>query len=70
MHITNNDLQFLIYLENKIGSAENWSKDTLQLWRLIEKLQKQRETENEKTRQAIAKKRKHNKNYARSKREA
>ena len=72
MYINNKDLEFLIELENEIGCDENWSDRVKKLWKklweLNEKLIKQREENNKKTREAIAEKRKTNKNYARSKR--
>ena len=72
MYINNKDLEFLIELENEIGCGENWSDRVKKLWKklweLNEKLIKQREENNKKTRETIAEKRKTNKNYARSKR--
>lgn len=72
MYINNKDLEFLIELENEIGCDENWSDRVKKLWKklweLNERLIKQREANNKKTREAIAEKRKTNKNYARSKR--
>ena len=72
MYINNKDLEFLIELENKIGCDEYCSDRVKKLWKklweLNERLIKQRETNNKKTREAIAEKRKTNKNYARSKR--
>lgn len=67
MYINNKDLEFLIQLENELGEKENWSSRVEQLWRLNEKLINQRETNNKKTRESIAEKRKTDKNYARSK---
>lgn len=68
MYINNKDLEFLIELENELGCDENWSDRVKKLWELNERLIKQREANNKKTREAIAEKRKTNKNYARSKR--
>lgn len=67
MYINNKDLEFLIDLENELGCNENWSDRVRQLWELNERLIKQRENGNKKTREAIAEKRKMDKNYARSK---
>ena len=67
MHISIDDLNFLIELENKMGKEQNWSKDVIRLWELNDKLLRQREKGNEKTRNAIAERRKMDKNYARSK---
>lgn len=67
MYINNKDLGFLIELENELGCDERWSKRVKQLRRLNEKLIKQRENGNKKAREAIAEKRKTDKNYARSK---
>lgn len=67
MYINNKDLEFLIQLENELGCDENWSDRVKQLWKLNEKLIKQREANNKKTREAIAEKRKIDKNYARRK---
>ena len=65
MFISVKDLELLIHLENKLGSIESWSDDVVALWQLIEKLQQQRKTQNEKTRILIANKRKSNPKYAR-----
>lgn len=67
MYINNKDLEFLIELENELGCDESWSDRVKQLWKLNEKLIKQRESGNKKAREAIAEKRKTDKNYARSK---
>ena len=67
MYINNKDLQFLIKLENELGREENWSDRVQQLWELNERLMKQRENGNKKTREAVAERRKTDKNYARSK---
>ena len=67
MYINNKDLEFLIKLENELGCDENWSDRVKQLWRLNEKLIKQREANNKKVRETIAERRKTDKNYARSK---
>ena len=67
MYINTKDLQFLIQLENELGCEENWSDRVNQLWELNERLIKQRENGNKKAREAIAEKRKTDKNYARSK---
>ena len=69
MHITVNDLDFLIKLENRLGSFEDWSPDVERLWQLNEKLLRQREKENAKTAAIIAEKRKTDKTYCRSKKE-
>lgn len=67
MHLSNNDLEFLIRLENKLGEQEGWSDDVIQLWNMIEKLIDQRDVQRTKTRIAIANGRKIDKNYGRSK---
>lgn len=67
VYISNSDLDFLIYLENKLGCTEDWSEDVCNLWLLNQKLLKQRELTNKKTREYIAARRKINKNYARGK---
>lgn len=67
MYINNKDLDFLIELEKELGCDENWTDRVKRLWELNERLIKQREAGNKKTREAIAKKRKTDKNYARSK---
>ena len=67
MYINNKDLEFLIELEIALGCEENWSDRVKQLWELNERLIKQRENGNKKAREAIAEKRKTDKNYARSK---
>ena len=67
MYINNKDLEFLIELENELGCKENWSDRVKKLWELNEKLLKQRGLNNKKTREAIAEKRKTNKDYARPK---
>lgn len=67
MYINNKDLEFLIELENELGSNESWSDRVKQLWELNERLIKQRENGNKKAREAIAEKRKTDKNYARKK---
>lgn len=67
LNISIDDLNFLISLENRLGKEENWSKDVIRLWELNDKLLRQRERGNEKSRNAIAARRKMDKNYARSK---
>lgn len=67
MYINNDDLEFLIELENELGCKEDWSDTVSRLWRLNEKLIKQRKEENKRAREFIAEKRKTDKNYARSK---
>lgn len=67
MYINNEDLEFLVHLENRLGSMENWSEDVTRLWELIEKLQTQRKIQNEKTLRAVTEKRKADPLYARSK---
>ena len=67
MYISNADLEFLIQLENKLGCLLDWNEDVSRLWLLNEKLLKQRNARNEKTRKYIAERRKENKNYARGK---
>lgn len=69
MNITNSDLEFLIKLENKLGSTENWSEDVIGLWEMIEKLKAQKATSNEKIRNNIREKRKSDPGYGRSKQE-
>ena len=67
MYINNDDLDFLISLENKLGEKENWSDEVMTLWLLNERLIKQRDKNRDKTRKIISEKRKIDKNYARSK---
>ena len=67
MYLNNDDLAFLIRLENRLGSAENWSADVLQLWELIERLIKQQTEQREKARLAMAAGRKRDPNYGRGK---
>lgn len=67
MYIKNDDLDFLIHLENKLGQLENWSEDTTKLWELVDRLIAQRKSQNEYTRNHIAEKRKIDKNYGRKK---
>ena len=67
MYINNKDLEFLIELENELSCDKNWSDRVKQLCKLNKKLMNQREANNKKTREAIAEKRKIDKNYARSK---
>lgn len=69
MNITNSDLEFLIKLENKLGSTENWSEDVIGLWEMIEKLKAQKARDNEKIRNNIREKRKSDPGYGRSKQE-
>ena len=70
MHISIDDLNFLITLENKLGKEQNWSEDVIRLWELNDKLLRQREKDNERIRKVIAERRKTDKNYARSKKNA
>lgn len=65
MYINNKDSDFLIKLENKLMQDENYKKEFEQLWQLNKKLLQQKKVYNEKTRQAVAEKRKLDKNYAR-----
>lgn len=65
MYINNNDLDFLMDLLKKLGNLEGGSDDVKRLWNLIVKLLEQRDAGNKKTREAIAEKRKTDKNYAR-----
>lgn len=67
MYITNDDLEFLIHLENKLGKQENWSEDVVRLWEVIERLLKQRSAQREKTKEKNREMRKTDKNYGRSK---
>lgn len=69
MYISNKDLEFLIELENELGCSESWSDRVKQLWSLNEKLIKQREKQQKKTREYIAERRKTDKNYARTQRQ-
>lgn len=69
MHITNKDLEFLINLEYKLGVMENWSDDVLYLWKMIERLQAQKEKTNKRTLEIITNKRKTDPTYGRSKKE-
>lgn len=67
MNIKNEDLEFLIHLENKMGEQENWSEDVMTLWKLIERLQSQREVQRLKCRTIMAERRILDKNYSRGK---
>ena len=67
MFIRNEDLRFLIHLENKLGEVESWSNDVVRLWELIERLERQRKRTNEQTRRIVAEHRKQDPNYARKK---
>lgn len=67
MYIHKKDLELLIKLENKLGRAESWSEDTRALWELIERLITQQKKDNAKVREKVAKMRKIDKNYGRSK---
>lgn len=69
MHISVSDLEFLIHLENRLGCFENWSEDVTRLWKLNEKLIKQRDKTNKRTREYVAEQRKTNEFYGRSKQE-
>lgn len=68
MYILNEDLEFLIHLESKLGRKEGWSKDVHKLWALVERLIQQRSDSRKKTRELIAKRRITDKQYGRSKR--
>lgn len=67
MYINNEDLEFLICLENKLGIMESWSEDVTKLWLLIEKLTCQRDVTRKRTAKKVAERRKTDKNYARPK---
>lgn len=67
MYISVSDLEFLIHLENRLGASESWSADVERLWQLNDKLVRQRESMNEKTRRVVAERRKSDKTYGRSK---
>lgn len=67
MYIHKKDLELLIKLENKLGRTESWSEDTRALWELIERLITQQKKDNAKVREKVAKMRKIDKNYGRSK---
>ena len=69
MYINKKDLEFLIYLKNKLGCIENWSDDVCKLCEMIERLQNKRQETNRKTLQTITEKRKVNANYGRSQKE-
>ena len=63
MYLKNEDLDILIEAENKLG---NW-EDSWKLWKLIERLTKQRDKDRERIKNIVAERRKLNKDYARSK---
>jgi len=67
VNIKNEDLIFLIELEDYFGKIEGWTDRTEKLWSLNERLIQQRNTQREKTRIIISERRIHNKNYGRSK---
>ncbi len=67
MYITKDDLDFLIELENQLGSEEGWSDRVFRLWQLIEKLSANRDKVNKRIANYVKEKRKIDKNYARSK---
>lgn len=66
-HLKKDELEFLIQLENELGEEENWSPRVERLWRIVERHLNENKKTNKKTREAIAEKRKTDKNYARSK---
>lgn len=69
MNIKINDLSLLMLIEAAMysGKIEEVQKHQAALAELIDRLQAEREKQNKRTAQAIAIKRKANKNYARSK---
>ena len=69
MHIKNEDLDFLIELENKLWATEGFTDDVEKLWKLNERLIQKRNQTREKTLNYITEKRKTNPNYGRSKEE-
>lgn len=69
MYLGTKDLELLIRLENKLGEAEGWSDDVTELWKLIERLQVEKQRLNEKSWAAICERRKADPNYGRSKKQ-
>lgn len=67
MYIKNEDLEFLIHLENRLGETESWSADVYRLWELIERLMIQRDVQRLKTYRTVTMKRKIDKTYGRPK---
>lgn len=68
MNIKNNDLSLLMLIEAAMysGKIEEVQKHQPALSGLIDRLQAERETHNRRTAQAVAERRKVDKNYARS----
>lgn len=69
MYLKNEDLEFLIELENKLWATEGFTDDVEKLWKLNERLIQKRNQTREKTLNYITEKRKSNPNYGRSKEE-
>lgn len=69
MYLKNEDLDFLIELENKLWTIEGFTDDVEKLWKLNERLIQKRNQTREKTLNYITEKRKSNPNYGRSKEE-
>lgn len=69
MYISNEDLEFLIQLSENLGNENCYSNDAVTLNRLVEKLLHKRAVQRKKTREAVAERRKNDKNYARSKKD-
>lgn len=69
MYLKNEDLDFLIELENKLWATEGFTDDVEKLWKLNERLIQKRNQTREKTLNYITEKRKSNPNYGRSKEE-
>lgn len=69
MYLKNEDLEFLIELENKLWATEGFTDDVEKLWKLNERLIQKRNQTREKTLNYITEKRKTNPNYGRSKEE-
>ena len=69
MNINNNDLDFLIHLENKLNENEDYSDDVQILHELVEKLKRHKQRTNKRTLEIITEKRKTNPFYGRSQKE-
>ena len=70
MYIKNEELDFLIKLENRLGAEWGWKdEDMWNLWKLNEELLTRRRNQNEYARNFVAHKRETDKSYARSKKD-
>ena len=65
MNLKNDELNFLIGLENELGQQEGWTERVLELNALIDRLIERKHTASKRAAQSIAVKRKTDKSYAR-----